>query len=71
LGKYKENFVLDNCKYNKIKLLHELSRIVWFLDKCGIKDAETSGDTKCVEEFKLLRSEVEKHIRALEGAITE
>jgi hypothetical protein len=62
--------MLDNCKYNKIKILHELSSIAWFLNKCGIKDAETSGAAKCVKAFTDVRTEIEKHIKALEGTVS-
>lgn len=61
--------MLDDCKYNKIKLLHELSCIAWFLDKCGMQDAEKCGDSECAKTFKALRSDLEKHITALESFV--
>jgi len=61
--------MMNDCKYNKIKLLHELSSIAWFIDKCGLQDAQESGDTKCVELFKSIRSELDTYIRHLEDSV--
>lgn len=61
--------MLSNCKYNKIKLLQELSHIAWFLDKCGISDAEKSGHSDCAILLKALRTNLETHIDNLEKAL--
>ncbi len=58
--------ILDNCKYDKIKLLHELSCISWFIQKHGKEDAKTTGDTECHAAFEELQKDLEKHIAKLE-----
>jgi hypothetical protein len=64
--------MLNDCKYNKIKLLHELSSIVWFLEKCAIPDAKkTTDDAQCVENFKSLQNTLETHIKKLETSLEQ
>jgi hypothetical protein len=63
--------MLNDCKYNKIKLLHELSSIVWFLDKCAIQDAQKTGDSQCVKDFKALQNVLETHIQQLETSLEQ
>lgn len=63
--------MLSDCKYNKIKLLHELSSIVWFLDKCCIGDAQKSGGPSCCELFKELQADLEKRIQQIENALSD
>lgn len=61
--------MLSNCKYNKIKLLHELSTMLWFLEKCGIQDAKDAGDTECIKAFNELKESLTKHIDNLDASI--
>ena len=61
--------MLNDCKYDKIKLLHELSSLAWFLDKCGLQDAQKSGSPQCLDLFKELRKDLDKYIKALDGSI--
>lgn len=63
--------MLSDCKYNKIKILHELSSIVWFLDKCGVQDAKKSQDAACLELFETLRKDLDTYIKKLESAMTQ
>lgn len=58
--------VLDNCSYNKVKLIHELSRIAWFLEKHAIKDAQDAGDLQCKESLVALHRDLLKHIEKLQ-----
>ena len=57
--------VLDNCEYNEIKLLHELSSLQWFLKQHAIKDAQAANHEKCKEFMEFLAHDLEKHIGAL------
>ena len=58
--------MLNDCKYNKIKLLHELSCMAWFLEKHAVPNAQDSGEGECVEIFKTLKNDLDKHIANLE-----
>jgi hypothetical protein len=61
--------ILDNASYNKIKLLHELSEIVWFLEKHALRDAEEAGDRENFDELVSLQRELERHIERLRNAM--
>ncbi|HVX01344.1 MAG TPA: hypothetical protein VHA52_13055 [Candidatus Babeliaceae bacterium] len=61
--------ILDNASYNKIKLLHEISEIVWFLEKHALRDAENAGDQESYNELLGLQRELERHIERLRNAI--
>jgi len=63
--------MLNDCKYNKIKLLRELSSIVWFIDKWGISDAEKANDTACVELLRKLHTNLDTQIKELEQNLAE
>jgi len=54
--------MLDNCNYDKIKVLHELSCVAWFLEKHGLQDAKSVGDEQCCKVFENLKKDLEKHI---------
>lgn len=59
---------MNNGKYNKIKLLHELCRISWFLDKYAIKESKCPD---CKKTFKVLKKDIDKHLATLEEAMDE
>jgi hypothetical protein len=61
--------MLDNCKYNKIKLLHELSSILWFLKKCCIQDAKNFGDLQHSNYLKEFQNDLEKHIKKIDESL--
>lgn len=54
--------MLNNCYYNKIKLLHELSSIVWFVEKHALKDAQEASDQECVKTLQDLSKNLDQHI---------
>jgi hypothetical protein len=54
--------MLDNSTYNKIKLIHEISRLVWFIDKHALVDANNAGDKEWMNTLIGLRKELEKQI---------
>jgi len=39
--------MLDNCAYNRIKLLHDLSKISWFIEKCCDQDSAACAHDDC------------------------
>jgi len=61
--------MLDNCYYNKIKLLHELSTMLWFLKKHGIDDAKKTGDKECIDFCNQLAQNIADHITLLQDLL--
>lgn len=61
--------MLSNCNYNKVRLLHDLSRIVWYLKKHAKEDAMTEGHELCHVMCEELEKDLEKHIDKLREAI--
>jgi hypothetical protein len=57
--------MLDNCSYNKIKLMHNLSDIVWFIEKFCEQDSKISGHRDCQQAIEALEADLEKHISLL------
>jgi hypothetical protein len=63
--------MLDHSSYDKIKLLHELSSIVWFIEKHAKLDAKNSGDMECHDFFEQLAEDLEEYIHELQHMICE
>ena len=61
--------MLDNCDYNKVRLLHDLSRIVWHLNKHAKEDAKKAGHEECHKICVELEKDLEKHISTLTKAV--
>jgi hypothetical protein len=57
--------MLDNCTYNKIKLLHELSCVAWFVEKHALQDAQAAGDAACIQMLQDLEKDIRNHIERL------
>lgn len=57
--------ILDNPSYDKIKLIHELSKINWFLEKHALEDAKLSGDNDCHQAMIELHKDIQRHIERL------
>lgn len=58
--------MLDNASYNKVKLIHEISRIIWFIDKHGLTDASNAGDRECMDILIGIRKDLEKSLEKLQ-----
>jgi len=58
--------MLDNCTYDKVKLLHNLSCLLWFIDKHALKETQHKNDPSCTQLLKDMKADIEKHIAALE-----
>jgi len=58
---------LNNCDYNVIHTLHNKAALVYNIDKL-IKDAEDNGHGECVEMWKKIKEDEEKHIEMLQNA---
>lgn len=61
--------ILDNSSYNKIKLLHELSCLTWFLEKHAINDAKAAGDQEGYTMLLGLQRDLQKHIESMQHAM--
>ena len=61
--------VLNDCNYNKVRLLHDLSRIVWYLEKHAKQDAKKEGHKLCHVVCDDIRKDLEKHMEKLRLAI--
>ena len=57
--------MLDHCTYDRVKLLHELSSMVWFIEKHGKQDAKTMGELTYHDLLEQLAQDLEKHIQKL------
>jgi hypothetical protein len=60
---------LGNHTYDKIKILHELSCILWFIKKHALKNAK--NDKQCLSLLKKIEADLTKHINALHQMICE
>jgi hypothetical protein len=61
--------ILDNNTYNKIKLLHEISCIIWFLEKHALQDAQATGDTQLLTQLQQLKYELTQQLEKLQQAV--
>ena len=61
--------MLSNCNYDKTKLLYKITKIVGFIEKHALHDAEKDGHPLCAEEYKELKQDLERHIEKLRLAI--
>ncbi len=61
--------MLCNCNYNKTKLLYKISKVVSFIEKHAIRDAEKDGHPLCAEEYKELKQDLERHAEKLRVAV--
>jgi hypothetical protein len=57
--------MLDNCTYNKIKLMHEVSSMLWFIQRHGYHDAKAAGDMSCLEVLQELEEDLQKTLGRL------
>ena len=62
--------MLSHCNYNKVRLLHDLSRIVWFLKKHAKEDAQKEGHQDCIKMCEDLEADLEKHIDKIRDSIS-
>ena len=58
--------MLDNCKYDKIKILHELSSLCWFIEKHCSKDANDCNDSECKKIYQEIKDHLEKCIEKVD-----
>ncbi len=56
---------MDNCTYNKIKILHELSKVSGFIERYARKDARAVRHAGCHAAMQRLHSDLQRHLKAL------
>lgn len=61
------NNPLANGDYDKVKILHELSRILRFIKKHAL--ADTQQDNECSRLLKRVEIDLEKHVTALKDMV--
>ncbi|NRB21350.1 hypothetical protein HRU45_01250 [Candidatus Dependentiae bacterium] len=57
--------VLNNDVYDKIKILHELSSVAWFIRQHAERDAVKRGDNEMQKTLSELCKDLDKHIREI------
>lgn len=63
--------MMHNCKYDKIKIAHKLSCLIWFIEKHAKEDANKSGDSQCLAAMQALQKDLLKHLEVFEKLICE
>ncbi len=58
--------MLKNGRYDKVKILHDMSSLLWFVKEHAIKEAAKEGHEQCLTYFKELEKDLEKHVNKLE-----
>ena len=61
--------MLDNSTYNKVKLICEISQLVWFIDKHALVDANSAGDKEWMDTLIGLRKELEAYIEKCQKSV--
>jgi len=61
--------MLTNGRYDKIKVLHDMSSPLWFLKEHAIKESAKHGHEHCLIYYKELEKDLEKHIKMLEEMV--
>lgn len=61
--------MLTSTEYDKVKLLHQLSCIIWFIEKHAKMDAKTAGDEKFYQILVELQRDIDKHLAELKASL--
>lgn len=59
---------MKNCNYNKAKLIYKLSKLSYFIEQFGKKDADNNGCKKLMQE---VQKEIDEQIHKLKEALCE
>ncbi len=63
--------ILDDCFYDKIKILHDMSCMLWFIEKHAEDNAKKAGDEECHELLDRIEKDLEKHITELKKMVCQ
>lgn len=56
---------MDNCAYNKIKILHEISKLAGFIETFAKKDAKSAKHMRCHQHLEHLHRDLQEHMEQL------
>ena len=56
---------MDDCTYNKNKLLKEINKLAGFIKKYAKKDAKAAKHTGCGKFMTYLHNDLTKHMKQL------
>lgn len=62
--------ILSDCQYNIIKQLEKELQFLWSVDGY-IRDAEREGNSKCIEVFRQIKADEEKHAKMLKDLMSQ
>lgn len=57
--------MLDNCSYNRIKVLHDLSCVAWYIDQFCKKDAAGCGKDDCHAKIDAVKAKLDALVEEL------
>ena len=60
---------MDNCTYNKVKLLNKLANLSVFIERYGMKDAKAAKHNTCIKTIEELQRDLHKHMQSLQKAM--
>ena len=58
--------MMKNDKYNKVRILSDLSSICWFIEQHALDDAKKANDSQCIQMLEALKKDLDKHISAFD-----
>ena len=58
-----------NCNYDKVKLLHEVSHLIWRIRKYYVKDAKKAKHPLCRKMYEEMANDLEKYKTKLAAAV--
>lgn len=58
--------MMNNDKYNKVKILSDLSALCWFIEKHALIDAKKENDQECMVLLENIKKDLDKHINTFE-----
>ncbi len=61
--------MVDNCTYDNVKLLHELSCLAWFIEHHGLPEAKRTKKADCKKMLEALQKDLNKHIKVLQKMV--
>lgn len=61
--------MLNSVDYDKAKLLHVLSCIIWFVEKHAKADAKVAGDEEFQKILGNLQKDLDKYIATLKDSL--
>ena len=62
---------IHNHFYDKIKIMHELSCLAWFIEQHALQDAQKASDDTFKQYLQKLHSELSRNLAELKEQIAE